>query len=213
MSQPPLQLSLVDDHDAIRDALLHMLSGLGCPMQAYASGAAFLETADLQAPGCVVLDLRMEHDTAGIAVFDALLAQRSPKVVLFLSSFGDIQKALAQVKKGAFDWLEKPVDGTILKTRVKEALALAAVRWQALQIWNSLTGREREVAHGVARGLSSKEIARWLVPEVDSRTVDTFRTALRDKSGILNQADMRAWMVEHVWLTQFEPHTATAESD
>ena len=200
----PLQLSLVDDHDAIRDALLHMLSGLGCPMHSFASGAEFLQSADLMAPGCVVLDLRMEHDTAGIAVFDALLQQRSPKVVLFLSSFGDIQKALAQVKRGAFDWLEKPVDGQVLKARVKEALQLAQSRGSAMHIWHSLTGREREVAHGVARGLSSKEIARMLVPEVDSRTVDTFRTALRDKSGIHNPADMRAWMLAHAWLTQFD---------
>jgi len=201
-----MQLTLVDDHDAVRDALLHVLSGLGCPMQTYASGAAFLASTDTLIPGCVVLDLRMEHDAAGIAVFDALLAQRSPKVVLFLSSFGDIQKALAQVKKGAFDWLEKPVDGAVLKARVKEALLLADSRWQAMQAWNTLTGREREVAHGVARGLSSKEIARALVPEVDSRTVDTFRTAVRDKLGIFNQADMRAWMVDHAWLTQFDLH-------
>lgn len=203
MSNQPLHISIVDDDDAIRDMQLRLLSSLGSPMQTFSSGCAFVESAELMAPGCVVLDLAMESDMAGVEVFNKLLACKSPKVVLFLSAYGTIPNALAQVKRGAFDWLVKPVDGTELKQRVRSALLLAERRRAAKEIWELLTAREKEVMRYVALGLASKEVARVMVPAVDSRTVDTFRAAGRDKTGIHNQADMRAWMIENAWLTDF----------
>jgi len=209
MNKKPLHISIVDNDPELRDMLLLLLGSLGCPMQTFASGIEFLEKADMNAAGCVILDMDMESRTAGLDVFAEMRACKSPKVVLFLSAYGTIPVALAQTQKGAFDWLVKPVDGDTLKQRVREAMLKAQRRSDAKDIWGTLTPREKEVMRLVARGMTSKQIAETLTqkrnPEndLDSRTVDTFRAAGRDKTGINNQADMRAWMIENAWLTDF----------
>ena len=195
-------LCIVDDDEAVRRSLGLLLLSRGHAVQAFASGEAFLAGADLQRPGCVVLDLRMEG-MSGLQVFDALRAQDSPLVVIFLSGHGDIPMAVEAVQNGAFGWLEKPCNDERLLESIAKALSKAeeiAVRRQARQgaeaLWSKLTPREMQVARLVAQGLPNKRIALELAP-LEQRTVETHRAHVFAKLGLSNSHELDRFLREH----------------
>lgn len=195
-------LCIVDDDEAVRRSLGLLLLSRGHAVQAFASGEAFLAGADLQRPGCVVLDLRMEG-MSGLQVFDALRAQDSPLVVIFLSGHGDIPMAVEAVQNGAFGWLEKPCNDERLLESIAKALQKAeeiAVRRQARQgaeaLWSKLTPREMQVARLVAQGLPNKRIALELAP-LEQRTVETHRAHVFAKLGLSNSHELDRFLREH----------------
>ena len=195
-------LCIVDDDEAVRRSLGLLLLSRGHAVQAFASGEAFLAGADLQRPGCVVLDLRMEG-MSGLQVFDALRAQDSPLVVIFLSGHGDIPMAVEAVQNGAFGWLEKPCSDERLLESIAKALQKAeeiAVRRQARQaaetLWSKLTPREMQVARLVAQGLANKRIAQELAP-LEQRTVETHRAHVFAKLGLSNSHELDRFLREH----------------
>ena len=195
-------LCIVDDDEAVRRSLGLLLLSRGHAVQAFASGEAFLAGADLQRPGCVVLDLRMEG-MSGLQVFDALRAQDSPLVVIFLSGHGDIPMAVEAVQNGAFGWLEKPCSDERLLESIAKALQKAeeiAVRRQARQaaeaLWAKLTPREMQVARLVAQGLANKRIAQELAP-LEQRTVETHRAHVFAKLGLSNSHELDRFLREH----------------
>ena len=125
-------------------------------------------------------------------------------MVLFLSGNGDIATAVDAVRRGAFDWLEKPCGESVLLDKVKLALvhaaqvqALAAARQQAQSLWSKLTDREQEVARRVALGDSNKEIARTLVPPCEPRTVETHRAKAYAKLGLTTPIDVERFLRDH----------------
>jgi two-component system response regulator TtrR len=199
MNKPHLNIYIVDDDEGVRRSLVMLLHGQGHALQAFDSGEAFLDQVDAKQTGCVVLDLRM-GGISGIEVFDQLLARRSPLVVLFLSGHGDIELAIEQVKKGAFDWIEKPSTPQVL-AKIGPAMDRAADRAQAMQRWLNLTKREQEAARLLALGGTSKEIARQMVPACDFRTVDTYRARVFEKLHLGGVAELHGWIAAHRWLT------------
>jgi FixJ family two-component response regulator len=195
-------LCVVDDDEAVRRSLGLLLLSRGYAVQTFASGEAFLASADLQRAGCVVLDLRMEG-MSGLQVFDALRAQDSPLVVLFLSGHGDIPMAVEAVQNGAFGWLEKPCNDERLLESIAKALQQAqdiAVRRQARQaaqlLWAKLTPREMQVARLVAEGKPNKKIALELAP-LELRTVETHRAHVFAKLGLSNSHELDRFLREH----------------
>ncbi len=181
LTHPDLSLFVVDDDEGVRDGLGMLLLSRGHRVQTFASGEQFLESARLDACGCVVLDLRM-GGISGLQVFDALRSRASPLVVLFLSGHGDIPIATQAVKDGAFGWLVKPCGDDALLQQVQLALQLAATRLarhqartRALALWQRLTPREMEVVRLVAEGKPSKVVGRELVPRANHRTVESHR--------------------------------------
>lgn len=198
MIDMPLTLYVVDDDEALRRSLLMLLFSQGLAVQAFASGEAFLDAVDMRQPGCLILDLRM-GGMSGLAVHDKLLAAHSPLVTLFLSAHGDIQTALEAVRRGAFDWVEKP-DTQQLLDKLPAAIAQARVRAQALRMWADLTPREREVARLVGLGQPNKEIARLLAPPCSPRSVETHRANVFNKLDCANDNELGRWMAAHPWL-------------
>ncbi|MDQ0012559.1 FixJ family two-component response regulator [Variovorax boronicumulans] len=195
-------LCVVDDDEAVRRSLGLLLLSRGYAVQTFASGEAFLASADTQRAGCVVLDLRMEG-MSGLQVFDALRAQDSPLVVLFLSGHGDIPMAVEAVQNGAFGWLEKPCNDERLLESIAKALGQAqdiAVRRQARQaaqlLWAKLTPREMQVARLVAEGKPNKKIALELAP-LELRTVETHRAHVFAKLGLSNSHELDRFLREH----------------
>ncbi|MBN8493537.1 MAG: response regulator transcription factor [Burkholderiales bacterium] len=204
MKPPRLNIYIVDDDEDVRRSLVMLLHAQGHAMQAFESGEAFLAQVDVASQyGCAVLDLRMQG-MSGIEVFDQLLARRSPLVVLFLSGHGDIELALEQVKKGACDWIPKPSTPQVL-AKLTPALELAAQRAVDHQRWSTLTDREREVVKPLARGLSSREIARLLKPEVGFRVVDTYRARIFEKLQVANATELAVWVARNGWLLREDP--------
>lgn len=198
MKDPSLTLYVVDDDEALRRSLLLLLFSQGLAVQGFPSGEAFLKQLDARQSGCVILDLRM-HAMSGLEVLAQLGHMKSPLVVLFLSGHGDIPTALAAMRHGAFDWVVKP-DTQQLLEKLPAAMSEARERAAALQRWEDLTPREKEVARLVALGQANKGIARLLTPPCSPRSVETHRANLFAKLGLANDNELGRWLARHRWL-------------
>jgi two-component system response regulator DctR len=102
------QAHLVDDDEAIRDALAWLLKSRDIPCTTYDCAEAFLAAWTPKLAGCVILDMRMPG-MSGLDCFDALGERQSALPVIFLTGHGDVPLAVATLKKGAFDFLRKTV--------------------------------------------------------------------------------------------------------
>ncbi len=186
---------LVDDEDAVRDALRFLLRSHGLDVFAYASGPEFLEAVDAQPlRGCLVLDIRMEP-MSGLQVHGALRQRGFVLPVLFLSGHGDIPMAVEALQNGAVDFLEKPFSGDYLVQRVQRALALEADQHaslvqqaKALERLHGLTDRELAVMRLVAAGKLNKIIADELCVAV--RTVEVHRSRVFEKLQVRSAAEL-----------------------
>jgi len=183
MSMP--QAHLVDDDEAIRDALSWLLKSRGIPSTTYASAEEFLAAWTPALSGCVVLDMRMSGMT-GLDCFELLQKKSSTLPVIFLTGHGDVPLAVATLKMGAFDFFEKPLNDNDLATRVAEAIAHNAQQRASnasLDSLNrrlaSLTSREKQIMELVLAGKLNKIIADEL--NISMRTVEVHRANLFDK--------------------------------
>lgn len=187
---------LVDDDDAVRDALGALFRAEGLPVNVYESAEAFLAACPPDAAGCLVLDVRMP----GLGGLDLqrTLGERGIRLpIIFLTGHGDIPMSVRALRAGAVDFLEKPPDLDTLLARVREAIALDA-RQRAEETGRGavrarcrrLTPREREILAQVAAGRTSKEIARALA--ISPRTVEVHRSHLMEKLGARSLADLVA---------------------
>ncbi|MYN27998.1 response regulator transcription factor [Duganella levis] len=187
-------LHIVDDEAVVRDALTWLATSRAIPARAYESGAQFLQQiGDFDAAGdCVLLDVRMP-DMNGVAVFDQLLtrglAQRMP--VIFLTGHGDVPMAVDTLKRGAFDFFEKPFNDNQLMDRVQEALAnsrrasdTAAVHARLA----TLSTREREVLDLILAGKMNKVVADQL--GISMRTVEVHRAHIFDKMQVKTAVEL-----------------------
>lgn len=192
---------LVDDEPAVRDALSFLLESRGLGVATYAGGAVLLEwLAHAPTPlrGCFVLDVRMPG-MSGLELFDALLARTLRNPVLFLTGHGDIPMAVEALKKGAFDFIEKPYADNALVDRVEAALAVEAAAFsrnayaaeRSARI-ASLTARERDVMERVAAGKMNKVIADELAIAI--RTVEVTRARVFAKLGVRSAAEMATFI-------------------
>lgn len=185
---------VVDDDEAIRDALSWLLRSRGVHARTWASGEAFLAAWTAETHGCVVLDVRMDG-MSGIEVQDELIARGSRMPVLFLTGHGDVPLAVAALKKGAFDFVEKPFNDNVLVDRILEAMRLDDVlrREDAEQAsldsrLARLSPREREVLDRIVAGDYNKSIADALGIAV--RTVEVHRSHVFEKMGVRSAVEL-----------------------
>ena len=189
-------LHIVDDEAVVRDALSWLASSRGIAATAYDSAAAFLAFAHggaFDAEGdCVLLDVRMP-ETSGIAVFDQLAARgltaRLP--VIFLTGHGDVPMAVDTLKRGAFDFFEKPFNDNQLMDRVQEGLAASrqASGKAAVQArLATLSSREREVLDLILAGKMNKVVADEL--GISMRTVEVHRAHIFDKMQVKTAVEL-----------------------
>jgi len=193
---------LVDDDADVRDALSFLLSSRGLRVQAYDSGPALLAQLDagLRPQGVFLLDVRMEP-MAGTRLHDELLLRGLRNPVLFLTGHGDIPMVVDALKKGAFDFLEKPYSDNALADRIEQALAVdAAMRADGAQAAErqarlaSLTEREHEVMLRVAAGKLNKVIADEL--HVSVRTIEVHRARVFAKLGVRSAAEVATLLAQ-----------------
>ncbi len=180
---------IVDDDEDFRDGLAWLLDSRGLPVRCWSSGDSFVQALRTEgAPwGCcvVLLDIRMEP-ISGLATFEQLRAMGWPWPVLFLTGHGDVAMAVAAVKQGAWDFLEKPFQNNQLVDRV-EAARRAAVELESeqrerldfQQALASLSQREREVLAELLAGHYNKNIADHL--GITQRTVEFHRANIFEK--------------------------------
>jgi len=192
---------LVDDESVVRDALVFLLGSRGLIVHAFDSGPALLNfLVDVARPvrGVFVLDVRMEP-MSGLQLHEELNALGLRNPLLFLSGHGDIPMVVEALKKGAFDFLEKPYGDNKLVDRIEQALAVeaasyvhdAVVHERAARL-ASLSDREREVMKRVAAGKLNKVIADEL--HIAVRTVEVHRARVFAKVGVRSAAELAGWL-------------------
>ena len=206
---PPLGLPivyLVDDEDVVRDALAWLLRSRRLLSEGFASAEAFeamlaakppsTRAAWPAAPSCLLLDVRMPG-ISGLVLFERLaeagLLEALP--VIFLTGHGDVPTAVAAVKRGAFDFVEKPFSDNALVDRIELALqrSEAAIRRRLQRNtvqarMAELTERERDVMRLVIDGRPNKLIADEL--QISVRTVEVHRARVFEKMEVKSAVEL-----------------------
>jgi two-component system response regulator FixJ len=181
----PYMVHIIDDEEGIRRALTFMLRKAGFGVTSWANGKAFLDQLRRLSDGCVLLDIRMQ-EMDGLEVQEAMLAAGCTLPVIILTGHGDVSTAVAAMKAGAVDFLEKPFECDDLLQAIERAFARIEQAGQietqtadaSLKI-AGLTSREQEILNGLALGLPNKTIAYDL--GISARTVEVHRANLMMK--------------------------------
>ena len=183
-TQPTL-VHLVDDDASVRAAVEDLLASVGLDTRSYASAADFLERARLEAPGCLVLDVRMPGMN-GLDLQQELQRRGLVLPIIFITGHGDIPMSVRAMKQGALEFLTKPFRDQDLLDAIDQALRKAqeahAQRRQLQDLQSrldTLNGGERAVLARVVTGLLNKQIAAQL--GVSEITVKVRRAALMRK--------------------------------
>jgi len=197
---------LVDDESVVRSALAWLLRSRRLLSQAFDSAESFEAALDAPAPAtpdlwpvgpsCMLLDLRM-GGMSGLSLFDKLcqrgLTEGMP--VIFLTGHGDVATAVAAIKRGAFDFVEKPFSDNALVDRVESALAASrthlesrAERARHSRILQQLSERELDVMELISRGLPNKIIAERMFLSI--RTVEIHRANVFEKLGVNSAVEL-----------------------
>ena len=191
MTEAPV-VSVVDDDQQVRESLAVLLQSLHADVECFASGREFLDHFSHERPGCVVLDLRMPQ-MSGQEVLDELAARRIRVPVIMITGHGDIPAAVAAMKRGAVDFLEKPYRAASLMESIRRAIAndrrafqVEAQRHDLLARYESLTPDEKDVLWLTAEGKPDKAIALRL--DLRLRTIQLRRASVLRKMGAPSRA-------------------------
>ncbi|WP_336958944.1 response regulator FixJ [Sphingobium aquiterrae] len=193
MSDNKGTIHVVDDDEAIRRSLSFLLKTSGYAVRLYDGGTSFLKEAAELEPGCVLLDVRMP-DIDGLEVQAQLRARGIMIPVVIMTGHGDVDMAVAAMKAGASDFIEKPFEKAALLACIEAATQQAfaqrgvgARAEEARDRLNVLTEREREVLQGLVKGLPNKTIAYDL--GISPRTVEIHRANLMTKLEVRSLAE------------------------
>ena len=182
-SQPIVHI--VDDDSAIRDSLSFLMKSVGFESKVYASAETFLNQADFDKPGCLIVDVRM-RGMSGLELQQVLNEKNSKLPVIIITGHGDIPMAVQAMQAGAVDFLEKPYDNQILIARIRQCLEEVTKEQdkesriaEAKARLTQLTPRELEVLNLLVAGKHNKIIANEL--NISVRTAEAHRAKVMKK--------------------------------
>ncbi|UXY14831.1 response regulator [Chitiniphilus purpureus] len=191
-------IAIIDDDVAVRDALTVLFEARDWVSAAFESAEDFLGRAHPPEYGCLIIDVRMTG-ISGLELFDRLKSQPYLPPVIFLTGHGDVPMAVAAVKEGAADFLEKPFDHRQLLVRMEALLQQDAAQrgdWEARQSINArlaeLTPREREVLRELLAGKLNKQIADAL--DISIKTVEVHRARIYTKLRVRSAVELAAML-------------------
>ena len=165
MKQPDSIVYVVDDDSSVREAIKSLIRSVGLRVETFGTAQEFLKSARPDAPGCVVLDVRLPG-LSGLDLQRELAANGSNLPVIFITGHGDIPMSVRAMKAGALEFLTKPFRDQDLLDAIQQALerdrGARQQRSETAELrerFDSLTAREREVMGLVVSGLLNKQIA------------------------------------------------------
>ncbi len=176
---------IVDDDPSMRDSLRWLIESVGLNVEPFANADAFLEEFSGDAPGCLVLDVRMPG-TSGMELLDMLKGRGVKLPIIMISGHGDVPMAVQALKRGAIDFLEKPFRDQELLEQISRAIevdeerrsraaSVAGIRGRL----EKLTPREREVMELVVDGYANKQVAAKL--GLSEKTIEVHRSRVMSK--------------------------------
>jgi two-component system, LuxR family, response regulator FixJ len=185
---------VVEDDPALRSLIKALAQSIGVSSREFSSAEKFLEHYDPREPGCLVLDIFMPG-MSGLELQDELNRRGAVIPVIFITGHADVASAVAAVRHGAFNYLQKPFRNSELIENVRQALELDRRGREMLAQHDairdriaSLTPREREVLELIVKGLASKVMAEEM--GLSKRTVELHRSRVMDKMGASSIAQL-----------------------
>ena len=185
---------VIDDDASVRRGLARLLRAQGWKVETFSGAGEFLDREPRSGTGCVVLDVRMP-DMSGPELQARMRETGLALPIVFLTGHGDVPVSVQAMKRGAVDFLLKPVDSEQLLRTVAEALARHAAEIERqlecrhiLECLEQLTAREREVLESVIRGQRNKQIAAEL--GISEKTVKVHRGRVMQKMRVRSVAEL-----------------------
>ena len=185
---------LIDDDPYILDLHAALLRSIRLNVNCFASPAAFLDASVSLGVACILSDVLMPV-MGGLQLQAELLARGVDTPIIFITGHADVATAVEAMRRGAFDYVEKPVHGQHLLDRVNAALAVSLERHdKRLQRQTRearlslLSAQERKIAQWVVQGLSSREIAE--LASLSVRTVENHRARIMDKLHVASVVEL-----------------------
>lgn len=197
----PPTVFVVDDDDDLRESLVLLIEALGFAVRSFADGEEFRRTYDGITPGCLLLDVWLPT-RSGIELYEQLLQEGKRLPVIFMTAHADVSTAVAAMKTGAIEFLEKPFDRVMLLDRIRKAIELDG-QWRQresefraldLQI-AALTSTDRETLALLTQGHSNKSIAARLL--ISERAVELRRSRLMQRLGAKTLAELLDLTITH----------------
>lgn len=187
-------IHIVDDDAEVREALTFLLACRGWRTAVYESAEALLREYCSVPPGCILLDIRMPGMT-GVELQQRLRVMKGTLPIIFVTGHGDVATAVKTVKAGAFDFLEKPVDGAVLERTIERAVRVSLAESEGLltpdeakAVYAEMSPREREILALLTENLSNREMAARL--GLSERTVEGHRNNVYRKLRVHNAAQL-----------------------
>jgi FixJ family two-component response regulator len=204
---------IVDDDHQLLDSLVALLRGRGFQVHAFSTARSFRQFYRPEMSGCLVLDTRMPRQD-GLDFYKQLLRDGKRLPVIFVSAQADVTMAVAAMKTGAIDFLEKPIDYDTLLDHVQQALALDAewrkrdAKYTALaELIQQLSERDRETLQLIQAGESNKSMAAKLF--LTERAVEMRRAAIMKKLQVSSVAELLDLTITHRILTELRQDPCT----
>lgn len=185
---------VVDDNLGVRTSLRALLESAGLAVEAFASAEEFLAAYHPERPGCLVLDMRLQH-SSGLDLQDDLRRRKAMLPIIMLTGHGNVPTSVRALKAGAVDFLQKPAPPKLLLERISAALdsdrqarAVTTEHATVMERLADLTPREHQVMELLVAGKTSKDIADAM--KVSVRTVEGHRRMVFSKMHVSSAAQL-----------------------
>lgn len=200
-SPPKPTVFVVDDDADLRHSLDVLITALGHRVLTFSSAVQFRNFYKSRLPGCLLLDIRMPRQS-GLELYEDLLQNGNGLPVIFITAHADVRTAVAAMKTGAIEFLEKPFERDVLQDRIEKALALDA-EWRLQEAKlsametkiGSLTSRERDTLEMIVEGLPNKVMASR--QDVTERAIEMRRARIMQKLGVRTVPELLDLTITH----------------
>ena len=191
---PEYRIFIVDDDVSVRRGISLLLNSAGYFVETFENVSDLLQVEDNNIPGCILLDIFLEGES-GLELQDAIINKFRNNPIIYITGQGDISMSVQALKKGAINFLQKPVDDKHLLKAVDEAIKISQYlvnmkiekdKFNALI--GSLTPRELEILKYVLKGMLNKQIASEL--KIAEHTVKLHRGRITEKLGVKSVPEM-----------------------
>jgi FixJ family two-component response regulator len=194
MNKAESKIFLIDDDEDIRSGIALLLKSIGYNVESFKNVSEFLEFADHTGPGCILLDIFLGEET-GLELQSKIEIKFESLPIIYITGQGNIPMSVQAMKKGAINFLQKPIDDKELMKAIEEALSTSDERIRKQNeiekfksLVSSLTAREYEIFRYVITGMLNKQIAAEL--GIAEHTVKNHRLSITEKLGIKSVAEM-----------------------